>query len=304
VRLARAALTLLGDDMRAPSPVLAALATMCEEQGLVPAGVPAPSQSVTVFERTLISGLADAKERPSVAFALDALERAAGHIRDRLSADHWRLIAATAQRFRADCAAAAEKKIFSPDEAVSILGHLAIQLSAITGAQIDHMTRDDGWRLMTIGRQLERLGVLARTLQLSFSTGAVDRDDGFDLLLQLFDSTITYRALYQRRLEAAPLIDLLVQEHANPRSLRGVARRVVEQIERLGAPAAGELLLHLPTQRDWPTLEALCRHEGVGPGGVLLELCEHLVDGTRALSDDIGERYFSHASAEFRMVHA
>ena len=304
VRLARAALTLLGDDMRAPSPVLAALATMCEEQGLVPAGVPAPSQSVTVFERTLISGLADAKERPSVAFALDALERAAGHIRDRLSADHWRLIAATAERFRADCATAAEKKIFSPDEAVSILGHLAIQLSAITGAQIDHMTRDDGWRLMTIGRQIERLGVLARTLQLSFSTGAVARDDGFDLLLQLFDSTITYRALYQRRLEAAPLIDLLVQEHANPRSLRGVARRVVEQIERLGAPAASELLLHLPTQRDWPSLDALCQHEGVGPGGVLLNLCERLADGTRALSDDIGERYFSHASAEFRMVHA
>ena len=240
VRLARAALTLLGDDTRAPSPVLTALATMCEEQGLVPAGVPAPSQSVTVFERTLISGLGDAKERPSVAFALDALERAAGHIRDRFSADHWRLIAATAERFRADCAAAAESKFFSPDEAVSVLGHLAIQLSAITGAQVDHMTRDDGWRLMTIGRQLERLGVLARALQLSFSSGAVARDDGFDLLLQLFDSTITYRALYQRRLETAPLIDLLVQEQANTRSLRGVARRLVEQIERLGAPGAGE----------------------------------------------------------------
>ena len=304
VRLARAALGLLGDDARAPSPVLEALATICEEQGLVPRGVPSPSQSATVFERTLVAGLADKVERPSVAFALDALVRAAGHIRDRLSADHWRLIASTAQRFHADCAASTEGKALSSDGAVAAMGHLAIQLSAITGAQIDHMTRDDGWRLMTIGRQLERLGALAWALQVSFAGGAVARDDGFDLLLQLFDSTITYRALYQRRLEAAPLIDLLVQEQANPRSLRGVARRVVEQIERLGAPGANELLRHVPSQAEWPTLDVLCQQGGARPDGALVELCERLVDGTRTLSDAIGERYFSHAFAEFRTVHA
>ena len=304
VRLARSALTLLGDDARAPSPVLGALATMCEEQGLVPQDVPSPAQSVNVFERTLIAGLADAEERPSVAFTLEALVRSAGHIRDRLSADHWRLISATSQRFRSDCAAAGADRVFSSDEAVAALGHLAVQVSAITGAQVDHMTRDDGWRLLTIGRQLERLGTLARALQVLFSTGAAARDDGFDLILQLFDSTITYRALYQRRLEAAPLIDLLVQEQANPRSLRGVARRLGEQIERLGAPGAHELLLHLPAQHDWPNLESLCRTDGTGQNAALLLFCERLVDGSRALSDAIGARYFSHASAEFRTVHA
>jgi uncharacterized circularly permuted ATP-grasp superfamily protein/uncharacterized alpha-E superfamily protein len=304
VRLARSALTLLGDDARAPSPVLGALATMCEEQGLVPQDVPSPSQSVTVFERTLIAGLAAAEERPSVAFTLEALVRSAGHIRDRLSADHWRLIAATSQRFRSDCAAASADQVFSPDEAVAALGHLAVQLSAITGAQVDHMTRDDGWRLLTIGRQLERLGTLARALQVLFSTGAAARDDGFDLILQLFDSTITYRALYQRRLETAPLIDLLVQEQANPRSLRGVSRRLGEQIERLGAPGAHELLRHLPAQHDWPNLESLCLPDSTDQNAALLSFCERLVDGSRALSDAIGARYFSHASAEFRTVHA
>ena len=304
VRLARSALTLLGDDARAPSPVLGALATMCEEQGLVPHDVPSPAQSVTVFERTLIAGLADAQEQPSVAYTLEALVRSAGHIRDRLSADHWRLIASTSQRFRADCATAAADQVFSSDEAVAALGHLAVQISAITGAQVDHMTRDDGWRLLTIGRQLERLGTLARALQVLFSTGAATRDDGFDLILQLFDSTITYRALYQRRLEATPLIDLLVQEQANPRSLRGVARRLGEQIERLGAPGAHELLRFLPAPQEWPNLESLCRLDGAGDNAALLHFCERLVDGSRKLSDAIGARYFSHASAEFRTVHA
>jgi uncharacterized circularly permuted ATP-grasp superfamily protein/uncharacterized alpha-E superfamily protein len=304
VRLARSALTLLGDDARAPSPVLGALATRCEEQGLVPHDVPSPSQSVTVFERTLIAGLADVEERPSVAFTLEALVRSAGHIRDRLSADHWRLIAATSQRFRSDCAGAAADQVFSSDEAVAALGHLAVQISAITGAQVDHMTRDDGWRLLTIGRQLERLGTLARALQVLFSTGAAARDDGFDLILQLFDSTITYRALYQRRLEAAPLIDLLVLEQANPRSLRGVARRLGEQIERLSAPGSHELLHYLPAPHDWPNLDSFCRLDGAGDNAALLLFCERLVVGSRELSDAIGARYFSHASAEFRTVHA
>jgi uncharacterized circularly permuted ATP-grasp superfamily protein/uncharacterized alpha-E superfamily protein len=304
VRLARSALTLLGDDTRAPSPVLGGLATLCQQQGLVPHGVPSPALSAAVFERTLIAGLADAKDRASVSFTLQALVRAATHIRDRLSADHWRLIAATLQRFRSDCAAAVEDQVFSPDEAVAALGHLAIQLSAVTGAQLDHMTRDDGWRLLTIGRWLERLGSLSLALQVLFSSGAASRDDGFDLVLQLFDSTITYRALYQRRLEAAPLIELLVLEQANPRSLRGVARRLGEQIERLGAPEARDLLAHLPTQQEWPNLEALCRYGGLGPDAPLLQFCDRLVDGTRELSNAIGAHYFSHASAEFRTVHA
>jgi uncharacterized circularly permuted ATP-grasp superfamily protein/uncharacterized alpha-E superfamily protein len=304
VRLARSALTLLGDDARAPSPVLSALALLCEEQGLVPPGVPTPAQSLPVFERTLISGLADVGELPSVAFNLEALVQAASHIRDRLSADHWRLIAGASQRFRADCAPAADGRSFSSDEAVAALSHLSIQLSAITGAQVDHMTRDDGWRLLTIGRQLERLGTLSRALQVMFDTGAAGRDNGFDLVLQLFDSTITYRALYQRRLEPVPLIDLLVQEQANPRSLRGVARRLGEQLERLGAPGGRELAQHLPSQQDWPTLEALFRAAEHDPAAALLEFCGRLVQGTRALSDAIGARYFSHASAHYRTVTA
>ena len=302
VRLARAALTLIGDDARAPSPVLDALAVLCEEQGLVPAAVPSPAKSVAVFERTLISALADRKGS-SVAFNLAALVRSAGHIRDRLSADHWRLVAATADRFAADCANAVADDVFSADEAVAALGQLAVQLSAITGAQIDHMTRDDGWRLMTIGRQLERLGTLARALHLLFETQAIAREDGYDLALQLFDSTITYRALYQRRFEVPPLIDLLVQESANPRSLRGIARRLTEQIERLGTPGAANLLPHLPAQDAWPELKPLTATGPDGRHAALLELTDRLVHGTRALSDAIGASYFSHASDNFRTVN-
>jgi uncharacterized alpha-E superfamily protein len=43
-------------------------------------------------------------------------------------------------------------------------------LAAITGAQTDRMTRDDGWRLLSIGRHIERLGFLASRTALGFET--------------------------------------------------------------------------------------------------------------------------------------
>jgi uncharacterized circularly permuted ATP-grasp superfamily protein/uncharacterized alpha-E superfamily protein len=303
VRLARASLSVIGDAARSPSPLLEVVAVLCEEQGLVPPEAPAPAQSIAVYERTLIAGLADPRQ-PSVAFDLAALARAASHIRDRLSVDHWRLVSSSVGRFEADCARARADGTFSADEAVAALGRLAVHLSAITGAQVDQMTRDDGWRLMTIGRQLERLGTLARALEVMFETGAIGRDDGYDFVLQLFDSTITYRALYQRRLEIPPLVDLLVQESANPRSLHGMARRIGNQIERLGTPGAEQLLAHLPSASDWPSLAALSSVDDSGRHAALLQLTARLETGSRELSDAIGARYFSHATEAFRTVTA
>jgi uncharacterized alpha-E superfamily protein len=251
----------------------------------------------------LIAGLGD-RSRRGIAFSLAAFVRAAGQIRDRLSADHWRLAASSVTDFERDCARTVVGDSYSTDEAIAALGRLAVHLSAIIGAQFDHMTRDDGWRLMTIGRYIERLGTLARVLQLAFTTDAVGRDDGHDFILQLFDSTITYRALYQRRLEVLPLIDLLVQESANPRSLGGIARRLSNQIERLGAPGADDLQAYLPAVAQWPDLGELAATDAEGGYARLLELTARLVSGSHALSDAISARYFSHAFAEFRAVNA
>ncbi|MCK7496752.1 MAG: alpha-E domain-containing protein [Comamonadaceae bacterium] len=54
------------------------------------------------------------------------------------------------------------------------LDRLALQLAAVTGAQTDRMTRDHGWRLLTVGRLLERLiGLAARLEALPARPGAL-----------------------------------------------------------------------------------------------------------------------------------
>ena len=47
-------------------------------------------------------------------------------------------------------------------EALRQLETLSGRTAAMTGQQTDRMTRDDGWRLLSIGRHLERLPSLAQ----------------------------------------------------------------------------------------------------------------------------------------------
>jgi uncharacterized circularly permuted ATP-grasp superfamily protein/uncharacterized alpha-E superfamily protein len=294
VRLARLTLLYLSSDDELPDELLAALHTLCMARGLVAEEVPAPGQAPRVFERALIAALADAKDVPSVGFNVRALGHAAGHIRDRLSPAHWRLILAAGDDLFSTFEQS-EDVGYTPAEATRALEHLGVQLTAITGAQTDRMTRDDGWRLLTVGRQLERLGAMAASISVLFEDDAVATESGFDLLLELFDSIITYRAHYQRRHETVALIDLLIIDEENPRSIACVLHTL------------RSALAALPPIPDKPSLEDMLDHEDLIDD--LLLLCERQ-DGhyaaltrfvgrlyflSRQISDEIGRRYFTHA---------
>jgi uncharacterized circularly permuted ATP-grasp superfamily protein/uncharacterized alpha-E superfamily protein len=296
-RLAYAALSLLAGDTAPPPAVATVLGQLCVEQGLVPAAVPSPAQGAAVFERTLLAGLQDVTGS-SVAFNLDALQRAGAQIRERLSAEHWRLLRLALERFadtvppRAGETTAAAR---TPGRALDALRRLSVDLAAVTGAQADRMTRDDGWRLMTMGRQIERLACMAGTLAAFETSGALHDEAGFDLALALADSTVTYRALYQGRQELPPLLHLLVQDAANPRSLACIVELLRTELVRLPSPR-GELLALLPQPEAWPTLADLCENDDELQMPALAGLARRLRATAYALSDATGARYFSHAA--------
>jgi uncharacterized alpha-E superfamily protein len=114
--------------------------------------------------------------------------------------------------------------------------------AAMTGAQTDRMTRDDGWRLLSIGRHIERLGFLASALAQGFETGAVFDEGGFEAVVALFDSTITFHAQYQQRHDVPALVDLLVMDRDNPRSLGWVAQTLRGRLAKLAGSAPRQLV--------------------------------------------------------------
>jgi uncharacterized alpha-E superfamily protein len=166
------------------------------------------------------------------------------------------------------------------------------------------MTRDDGWRLLSVGRQIERLDMLAHALSLSFEQGLAELDDGFALMLGLFESTITYRANFQARREVLPLVHLLVLDTDNPRSLAWVARTMRDRLRKLArhdpvwADATAEAL---PQPGQW-SLETLAQADEAGRHAALIEALRSCSAAALSLSSEISQHLFSHVGSADRAV--
>jgi uncharacterized circularly permuted ATP-grasp superfamily protein/uncharacterized alpha-E superfamily protein len=321
VRLVRLCIEALNGEDPASRSLWAWLQLLTQRQGLVPAGVPSahaagedkatstPSMGARrrVFERTLIACLDQDDHSTSVGYNLRALHQAASSLRERLSPEHWNAIVHCVDQFSADCAQAGSPHAFSAVQAMQALDAASSALAAITGAQTDRMTRDDGWQLLSIGRHVERLGFLSSALDLAVEVGAFENtaDDAhsadensshFTALLSLFDSTITFQAQYQQSRELAPLIELLVQDNDNPRSLAWVARTLRGRLSKLADTPMGEpdALARLVPDLKQTDLEQLCTPNDVGHHPNLRACLTECMQAAWQVSDAITAHYFSH----------
>ncbi len=319
VRLARLCLeALTGEDPTSRS-LWTWLQQLAQRHGLIPQGVPITaldektatplSQSTRrrVFERTLIAGLDIAPHTTSVGYNLRALQQAASSLRERLSPEHWNAIVRCVTQFSTDCGHLGDHPEFSAVQAMQALDAASATLAAITGAQTDRMTRDNGWQLLSIGRHVERLNFLASALDLAVDVGALEPQSDDDArwgdnsahyvaLLSLFDSTITFQAQYQQSRDIEPLLALLVRDTDNPRSLAWVARTLRNRLSKLADTPMGEpdpLALLVPDVSHTP-IHALCERHPNGHLPGLRTLLGQCMQAAWQVSDGISARYFSH----------
>jgi len=320
VRLLRLILgSLESADADAMFETLVELALYC---GLVQSGDVRAEDSLQAFERTLVANLHESNGAASVGQVLSAQARASGEIRGRLSNDHWRTILAARNDFRdalqklmpasvsqaggnganggAVPAGGGRYDRYDRVTLMDALEHLATQLSAISGAQGDRMTRDEAWRLLFAGRHIERVASMTSILRVVADKGQLATPAGFDLLLQLFDSTLTYRSLYPGRLEVPALIDLLVVEPTNPRGLYGVYERLCSKLEEISIAAGSarnrSFVDLMPPPETLPSLESLCETDENGAYVALIQVCDELGAFAAAAANEISARYFSHAN--------
>ena len=290
LRLAQITLQSLAGEDQSSQPLLAWVSQMAVTHALVLPDVPAATHAKRVFERSLIAGLANIDTHASLGFNLRALKSSASAVRERLSQEQWHVIVQMDQDFfkRFDVTAISREAHpdYSPIEALRAIEATSNYLAAITGAQTDRMMRDDGWRLLSIGRHIERLATLSGALATSFETKAVFDSSGFSALVALFDSTITFHAQYQQRRDLTALLDLLVQDQDNPRSLSWVIKTMRGRLLKL-ADDPDEVEADLASTFALPDLDA----------ADLVSEFERCQFAAYALSDAVSRRYFSHASS-------
>ena len=105
---------------------------------------------------------------------------------------------------------------------------------------MEGMTRGHGWRFLDIGRRLERALQMAELLRtaLGFATHA---DAGrLEALLEIADSSITYRSRYLTSLQTDLVLDLLLADEANPRSMAFQLARLREHVRPASAKPLAE----------------------------------------------------------------
>jgi len=300
LRLARSTLLLLDADGELPPALRSVLSQLALRAGLVPPGVPTLAQSPRLFERALLAALPDVAGAYSIAFNLQSLERAAMGLRERLSTEHWGLVRSMGEQFGAALAAPAGALPLRA-QVLPALDRLGLQLAAATGAQSDRMTRDHGWRLLTVGRLIERLQGLALRLQTFVAApDALASVAGVELLLEQFDSLITFRARYQRHEDLLALADVLVLDSSNPRAFAGVLRRLRTELSKLpgAADAHAPLLSLLPEDGAGLTLAHLRALQDAPPAHTALALhaqASRLLEAAGLLADRVGERFFTPA---------
>jgi uncharacterized alpha-E superfamily protein len=93
------------------------------------------------------------------------------------------------------------------------------------------MNRGAGWRFLDIGRRIER-GINTCRFTRTVVGGEATIDD-LDLLLDLADSQITYRARYLVGLALTPVLDMVMLDPFNTRSLAFQVSAVKEHLAAL-----------------------------------------------------------------------
>ncbi len=318
LRLVRLSLEILGSENQNLPGLLNFITRMAMRHGLVRAGVPAASQAHRVFERSLIAGLWDKELATSVGFNLRSVRLAAASVRERLSPEHWRLLEQAESRFfqpAQDSTGAEPTAQATPDTVTDTLADtVAVQrlladtsqmLAALTGAQTDRMSRDDGWRLLSIGRHIERLEFLSSALSEAVQLDLIGEQAGFDAVLDLFDSTISFQAQYQQSRTPQALMDLLVTNADNPRSLGWVAHTLRSRLRRMGHLADGATtpmadrvpqLIALTPEALWPLNHPATRQAKPDDSPLPLHAAlAHCQTAARNVSDQLCALFFTHS---------
>lgn len=218
---------------------------------------------------------------------LHQLSNVAFSLRERMSIDNWRVISGLVDA--AGCSQDA-----SPGAALEHLDRCVQAMMTLSGFALDGMTRDQGWRFLSMGRRIERLQFMCAALGHALAAGS----EAPDWLLELADSSITYRSRYMTRPQWLPVLDLLVSDETNPRSVAYQALGLTDYLSRLAAQfgaiesaalsdAVAELLALRPEQDLHTGSERLAG------------LLDRLAAAAYALSEQLGLRFFSHADVRW-----
>lgn len=286
-RYLRVALNRLTDDSASPVE-WAAMADLGKTIGVLK---DASSEPEAI--RPLLQGIVDTDHPGGLASHILHLSRTGFQLRERLSSDNWRTLNALSREVLHR-----PKDAIGIFEAIALLDDYITRFMTLSGFALDGMTRDHGWRFLSMGRRIERLQFQTQAIEAAMRMG---EEGNPEWLLEVSDCIVTYRSRYMARPQWLPVLDLLIADESNPRGILFQSAGLSDYVQRLsetlgGMPDTGIGALHrrllaldpeADFQPDSQNLNDALTTLRLASGELSIQICEH---------------FFSHSDGSSRVI--
>ncbi|MEL7498295.1 MAG: circularly permuted type 2 ATP-grasp protein [Planctomycetota bacterium] len=239
----------------------------------------------------------------SLRFQIDQVVALAGTVRDRLSSDAWRIVSEMSGSFGNYQASQCDLI-----DLLNIIDKLVVGLAAFSGFVSESMTRTNAFNFLNIGRHLEHSLQLTALIK---NCIVVDRNVTGELLqsiLEVADSELTYRSRYYANLQLPAVMDLLIADELNPRSLAYQLKKLYANLEQLPESVGEEQSLDRKLTDTMLTnvmsadMFDICKVDASGHSQELNQLIASIEQTLPQISTSISNRFFVHSGTIHQLV--
>jgi uncharacterized circularly permuted ATP-grasp superfamily protein/uncharacterized alpha-E superfamily protein len=271
----------------------------------VPPVAESPRARFFALRETLLNLLMDTEHPGSLQVIFNGLSRTGRAVRNHLGDDSWRLLNRLQQWIQE------LPSHLSARQARELLEEELMLVAAFCGLSNETMPHHQGWLFFDIGRYLERVVRTLDLFKLAFITARSPGVPLWEVVLTITDNLTAYRRRYRSALHPTAIIDLLLFDEGNPRSVGYQLRRLQRNISRLQPPddspyrsAEERLILESLSTLQLADIAALATlsHDSTRSSAELLRLLDAVQRPLLGLSDALTHSHFSHAEVPQQLI--
>jgi len=251
------------------------------------------SSILQIIRTVMTSGIPQALPQ-----TLANVHRTAGLSRDRLSNEAWRTLNAfyVTQSWEPDVVPA------SIGDQIDLIDNGLSVIATFNGLSHENMNRNAGWSFLDMGRRVARALNVCRMSNTTFAADGAGEEDTGSLLfaLEVADSFMTYRSRYCLEPTTPLVLDLLVMDETNPRSLAFQVAQLLQHISSLpslgGGRDGGELqrmVVAMQSEVRLADIMQLDWRDARGRRPMLASLLEKQSTRVQELTGAVTRRYFN-----------
>jgi uncharacterized circularly permuted ATP-grasp superfamily protein/uncharacterized alpha-E superfamily protein len=184
-------------------------------------------------------------------------------------------------------------------DAIRVLDDILDGVAAFHGLARENMTRAQAWRFIDMGLRIERAVYLCTLLDAVLAAPDADNHSLLEAVLEVADSSITYRSRYNLLPQLAAVADLILLDDRNPRAVLFQIHQLVQHFERLPQErdsSGREILNHCRARLERGDTRELAGFKGSLPGSKTGRLIQQTLRDLPKLSDAIAASYFAHSA--------